>query len=307
MRTPFANELTWSKSRDNLFRECRRAYYLNHYGAWGGWDADAPEAVRELYLMKNLQTRPTWIGSAVHEVAERAIKGLRDGRAPTAEEAHQQLDRKLRRDLEDSKAGRYRRNPKRILGLQEHYYAEDGGNIDWEEAISTALGCVATFFESAAWKRLVATGGRTVRSVEDLDSFLVDGVKVWVKLDLAVDGKDGNVVIVDWKTGQHHQKEDVDLQLGIYGLYGARVWGISPDRIVAFDLNLRDGQQTTHPIDEATLAVVERYISESIREMKAPLDDAQANTASIEAFPMTEERWRCRRCRFRRACGREAE
>ena len=54
----FKNEFSWSYSRDNLFQECKREYYYNYYGSWGGWEKNkADEITRTLYVLKNLQNR----------------------------------------------------------------------------------------------------------------------------------------------------------------------------------------------------------------------------------------------------------
>ena len=44
-----ANEFSWSRSRDATFHDCRRRYFYQYYGAWGGWETTAPEEVRRLY------------------------------------------------------------------------------------------------------------------------------------------------------------------------------------------------------------------------------------------------------------------
>ena len=76
-----ANEFSWSRTRDNIFQECRRRYYLHYYGSWGGWDPGADPAVRALYVLKQLGTRQMWAGRLVHEAAERALLAMRDGHA----------------------------------------------------------------------------------------------------------------------------------------------------------------------------------------------------------------------------------
>jgi hypothetical protein len=43
---------------------------------------------------------------------------------------------------------------------------------------------------------------------------------------------------------------------------------------------------------------------ESIAGMKERLDDPVRNAASRERFPQIEDRSACRRCPFRRPCGR---
>jgi len=42
------NEFSWSRTRDNVFQECRRRYYYQYYGAWGGWDVNSDPLVRRL-------------------------------------------------------------------------------------------------------------------------------------------------------------------------------------------------------------------------------------------------------------------
>ena len=51
------NAFSWSRSRDGAFQECRRRYFYQYYGAWGGWDPTAPEETRRLYVLKQLSSR----------------------------------------------------------------------------------------------------------------------------------------------------------------------------------------------------------------------------------------------------------
>src|SRR2546427_6218994 len=75
-----ANEFSWSRSRDNTFQECRRRYFYHSYGAWGGWDAGAPEDVRRLYILKQLASRQQWAGRVVHDAIEMAFLAFAGGR-----------------------------------------------------------------------------------------------------------------------------------------------------------------------------------------------------------------------------------
>ena len=61
------NDFSWSRSRDGAFHDCRRKYYYQYYGAWGGWDPAAAPEVRRLYVLKQLQSRQQWVGRAVHD------------------------------------------------------------------------------------------------------------------------------------------------------------------------------------------------------------------------------------------------
>lgn len=307
------NEFSWSKSRDAAFQECRRAYFLAHYGSWGGWNSNAPAEVRELYRMKNLSSRPAWMGIVVHEVAERAVRSLRQGEFWPLDTALHETEQRLRTELELSQNDANRKgirpwwNGKRVKfgGLVEHYYRLPLPDDVFEESIQTALQCVKNFYQSTPFRRLQSLPPEDILSVEDLLHFYVGDVKVWVKLDLAVRGKEGGVVIVDWKTGLSHQADDIALQLGIYGLFGMQLWQLPPDQISGFDVNLRDNATRKHQIDASSLESVSTYIQDSAQAMRALLVDVEQNIATIEQFEMTEDLNTCARCRFRRACGRE--
>lgn len=307
------NEFTWSKSRDSSFRQCRRAYYLNHYGSWGGWRDDAPDDIRELYIMKNLGNRASWIGIIVHDAAERAVKSIRDGRKWPLEAALEEVRGRLEAEIEISSRGGYRANQTvpwgerriRVKGLQEHYYNMAIPDEAWRQDIERALFCIRNLYRSSPFRRLESLEPDAFLTVEDLKSFPVRGINVWVKLDLAVKGKDDKVVILDWKTGASHYQKDIELQLGIYGLFGSRQWEVEPDKIVGFDVNLRDLNTRKHEINTETLSNVEAYIEKSADDMRALLDDPEENIADIERFEMSTNPRTCARCRFRRACGRE--
>ena len=72
-RMAVTNEFSWSKTRDEMFRDCLRKYYFHYYGAWGGWDPHADERTRQLYILKNLQTRAMWAGDRVHRAIHAAL------------------------------------------------------------------------------------------------------------------------------------------------------------------------------------------------------------------------------------------
>ena len=80
-----ANEFSWSRSRDATFQDCRRKYFYQYYGAWGGWDPGAPTDVRRLYV-QDMGARDDelarWISDLMCSVplptATAVIRGLND-------------------------------------------------------------------------------------------------------------------------------------------------------------------------------------------------------------------------------------
>ena len=101
------NLFSWSKSRDEEFRECLRMYYYDRYASWGGWEAKAPEAARAAYVLKNLKNRWAWKGEIVHHQIEHLLRSLRAGHPLTPEDALERLTSSMRLDFKNSKAKRY--------------------------------------------------------------------------------------------------------------------------------------------------------------------------------------------------------
>src|SRR5213592_5008653 len=114
-----ANTFSWSRSRNNMFQECRRRYYYHYYGAWGGWDASAPLEVRRLYVLKQLASRQQWAGRVVHDAIEMALHAFAQGRDIPVEPFIADVIDRMRGDWRSSKAGHYHDTPK-STALFEH-------------------------------------------------------------------------------------------------------------------------------------------------------------------------------------------
>ena len=78
--------------------------------------------VRELYIQKNLTTRAMWLGTVVHDAAEHALKTFKHSRFVGADELVAKALSRADSDVRNSQNERYRFNPKRYPGFQEHYY-----------------------------------------------------------------------------------------------------------------------------------------------------------------------------------------
>src|SRR2546426_5726742 len=125
------NEFSWSRSRDNAFQECKRKYFYHYYGAWGGWDAAAPQEVRRLYILKQLASRQQWAGRAVHDAIEMALHAFAHGREIPVEPFIADVIERMRGEWRSSQAGRYRENPK-STALFEHEYPGELAPEAWQ-------------------------------------------------------------------------------------------------------------------------------------------------------------------------------
>ena len=139
------NLFSWSKSRDEKFRECPRQYYYHHYGSWGGWDRSAPPKAREIYILKNLKSRHMWVGEVVHHSIENALKHYQQTKELPAEVFLDQITQRMRREFRESRDKRYRETPGKVLGLYEHEYEQRVPDERWVEVHDNARRCFTNF------------------------------------------------------------------------------------------------------------------------------------------------------------------
>jgi hypothetical protein len=298
------NEFSWSKSRDGVFNACLRAYYYHYYGSWNGWRHDAPSDVRELYVMKNLQSLSTWRGSVVHDVVKSVVESLREGRPLPVEQALLSARERMRGDFDDSRTGRYRNRPNRLCGLVEHYYSKAVEGDTLRETMMAAEGCIKRLYSTNSYSIMLQLGPIGILEVEKLQSTTLSGNKVWVSPDVILRGADGRLRIVDWKTNSSASGEGTRVQLAIYGIYAAQAYHAGADQLFGVEENLQLGEQRVFPLKEWVLDETRRYVEGSIREMRALLQDTERNIALLRDFPMTDDLAMCLDCRFRRACER---
>lgn len=296
------NEFSWSKSRDDTFRACPRQYFFQYYGAWGGWSERADARTRTLYILKQLQSRQQWMGAVVHNCVRWVLTTLRKTGHPPAEElALQHLGRRLQVDFQNSGEGLYWEKPKEMCALLEHEYDDlevaDGA---WQEVFEKALRCVSAFYQSTVLRDLLDVPRDRWLELEELASFNVDGLKVWVQLDFA-HRRDDRIHIFDWKTGKSDTEATRD-QLALYVLYAATRWKTDPAHVTAVEFNLNSGELFERTAEPDLLETARQRVRDSAAAMTALLDDPALNLAREERFALTDNEKTCRRCPYRRVC-----
>jgi PD-(D/E)XK nuclease superfamily len=300
------NDFTWSKSRHEKFVGCLRAYYYQYYGSWGGWEAPAGSPVRELYVLKKLSSRWQWAGSVVHG----ALKGLLARARATGD--FKPLDHLLlatreraRSQWARSRDKSYWREASQIAGLVEHEYAEPVPGEEWKRVWDEVIeGSLRAFYGSETLDRIRRVPRQRWLTVDDLDSWTFEGVKVWVAIDFAYLDADGLVHVLDWKTGKEREVDHV--QVGIYSLYAQQKWNAAPQSVVGglVYLSTPAADRVTVAADPAALEGCREEMRRSMAAMKGRLDDVAGNVAREASFPRLDDRGACRRCAFRRPCGR---
>ncbi|HVG93250.1 MAG TPA: PD-(D/E)XK nuclease family protein [Planctomycetota bacterium] len=308
------NRLTWSKSRAEVFGHCLRKYWWTYYGAWGGWSLDAPGETREAYVLKNLHSRWTWVGDAVHASIEGILRGIaraadrreldleRGGEVDVDAEA-ERLTERMRRQYRESRDGRYRADPKRAFGLVEHEYTVPIADAEWREMNRRAVDGLRGFLGSPTFADIRASSPATWLPFEELDSFDFEGTPVWAALDFARRTPDGGAEVYDWKTGEERFEANT-LQILAYAMYVEARHAVPATRVVGRLVYVNTG--TVHEIrpTERDLDEARATMRKSVAEMRQRLQMGGGPEPSKLAFPMTDDMDKCAVCHFRRLCNR---
>jgi hypothetical protein len=285
MDVPFS----WSASRHDTFSSCRRRYYYSYYAA-----AEDEEIKR----LKRLSALPLWAGSVVHDTIEWFLK-KHDALPPPEEQ-----DALIRRVVHTGMVSDWRESEMGSLRFRlfEHEYDVPVEQEDKRIAVNTVMRSLRGFFRSDTLREALEVGRDRWLALEDLVSFHVGDVEVFLRMDLAFRDADGRVVIVDWKTGRREGRFN-EIQVAGYSLYATEQgWATSPEEI-ATELNyLQIPRAVRRSVTQKSVDHARNFIRKSAGNMKSLLLDPAENVARLEDFPMIDRPRVCRRCNFRKLC-----
>jgi hypothetical protein len=292
-------EFSWSVSRHDAFMTCKRRYFYSYYEA---------QVDPEVKRLKKLSALPLWAGSVVHETIEQVLKTHDALPSPDQQEAI------VRGAVHGDMLGQWRESEAGSPGegpagdgvlrfrLFEHEYLLPVDADDKKLVVGIVMRSLRNFFRSDTLREAFAVGRAQWLTVEDLVSFMVEGVEVRLRMDLAYRRPDGQVLIVDWKTGRAEGRFN-EVQLAGYALYAAHAgWVRSAEEIRTELAYLAVPRYVQRAVDARKLDHARAFIGKSAGNMKALLLDPLANLARLEDFPMIDRPQRCRRCNFRRLC-----
>ncbi len=186
--------------------------------------------------------------------------------------------------------------------LFEHEYEIPVEQEDKRIAVNTVMRSLKHFFKSETLQRALELGRDRWLALEDLVSFHVGDVEVFLRMDLAYRDHDARVVIVDWKTGRNEGRFN-EVQLAGYALYAAEQGWVSDPEEISTELNyLVIPKAVRRSVNRKKIEHARSFIAKSAGSMKALLLDPMENLARLEDFPMIDRPQVCRRCNFRRLC-----
>lgn len=302
MKKQLENTFSWSVSRDNVFRECPRKYYFSYYGHWGGWQDSAPSRTREIYVLKQLKNRFTWIGQVVHACISRSLQNLsRSVPLLDVDEILSITRSGMRQDFRDSRNKRYWENPRIYFGFFEHEYEADVTKEQWRESADTVDRCLLNFYESAEFDAFERTEPQNFLEVEQFSSTGLDGTEIRSRLDCAT--REGDKIVVwDWKTGRREASTGLSLQMACYAYYAKQAFRVDLSRVETRRFDLYRKKLYKEAITEKALEGMLDYIRGSIKDMHGVLEDVANNIAVEERFRKVERADTCLKCNFLRVC-----
>src|SRR3990167_6463140 len=269
------NEFSYSKSKYNMFEECKRKFYLRYFESFYGWEHNAPDRKRKAYILGKLQNRFTFPGSAVHNFCKDVLLKLKSGSPlPDIELAKKAVLNEMREDFKNSKTGGYWKVPK-SCGLFEHEYKTLVENSEWAKVREKVLKCLDNFYTMPYIQKLIKDP-KNFMEIEDLSSVMINGVKVFVQLDFSaiVNNK---LYIIDWKTGKAGTAAAKD-QLALYALYARDKWGYNHSNVITAEVNLASGEVFEYVVTQKDIDAAQKDVIEKSNEIGSMIQDRKTNT-----------------------------
>ncbi|WP_129408016.1 PD-(D/E)XK nuclease family protein [Marinitoga lauensis] len=295
-------EKSWSFSKDKLLNRCPRAYFYSKFLMWGGWELDAPERKRKAYRLTKLTTIEQYLGTLIHGYIANNITALKSEDIKTAlEYVGKEFNRaviasyKLREEWE--------RNPKNYIMFYSVYYKNRNlfeGNLGMEIK-RKAKTLLQNYYNSKTLKD-IQDGIRIIEidRENNFTSFFVDNYKIYSIVDFMYE-KNGNIYIVDWKTGK--RSVDDEFQLKLYALYAYKNYNIDLNNVYLINEYLYEGDFEERKYSKDELLEVENYIKERIEIMEHYLKDKEKNIPQDEMFfPARPSKYNCKWCNFKEIC-----
>lgn len=284
-----ARAFAWSASRHDTFATCMRKYYYSYYGI-----LDDPEVQR----LKQLSALALWAGSVVHETIEDFLRANDSVPEPAVQEAL------IRSVVHDRMLREWRQSEGGTDGFRlfEHEYEQPIEQEDKKILVGIVQRSMRNFFRSPVLKEAFKVSRKSWLSMEELISFHVGDVPVFLRMDLAFRDERDRVRIVDWKTGRGVGKFN-HLQVAGYALYAAeKGWAKDATEISTELAYLIWPKYVRKDVTQPVLDTARGFVTRSAKTMRALLHDPEQNGARIEDFPRVDKPVICRRCNFRRLC-----
>lgn len=300
-------EFAWSNSRASLFSDCQRQYYFNYYAYWKGNDEKASKLAKEVWALKKFATIPQWTGNVVHDViAESFIKFRDTGKISTIEDLFDSALDKVEQAIEDTKTGRWKtdKDAIRLFEIERDGCINPKSDAEIEKRIFASL---TSFYNSDIRPYLLGIDPKDWLSIDERNTMVISEVPVIAAADFAFRDHDGEVFIIDWKTGKE-KKDAIQQQLLVYADMAQRLWNAEPNKIRLVGVFLaEDARISQYELGNA-IEMQESFhkrMKESVEGMRRLVVDGDLNRnipVDSENFKIAKHKKSCIFCQYKDLC-----
>lgn len=318
-RSSGRNGPSWSVSRDQQLQTCERKYYFQYLAGARVNAADPMQ--KRLGMLKKLKNIRMWEGECLHWAIARFLGAVRDRHGVTTEQVLVELKGKMDREWQFSEQRRFRAQPTLIdkggLALVEHEYdsAPTGvtASVIHEQAASG-------FRKFAAWAEGAASICAKVRAADnvwieppvfgaDAPGFVLDGVQIIAKVDLAIEKNGEFFEIYDWKSGKAPAQNGScisqnELQVCVYQLWPHLSMhlplGLVSSQLVYLGAEIPEAR--THRLDEKSVPLVLLMIRNSTTLAERWEKNFENGLLHLEDLDYAGWAGACRECGFKGVC-----
>jgi len=267
----------WSVSSESTWRQCKYMFFMR-YVALSHRNLDASTR-NKLYTMKKLTSLSMLEGRIIHEMIEDMIQQTRLGRQPQTVMVADRFWAALLRYKE--KSSETITEAFNGLKIEDTFY--ELVRKDGESQIRN--------FIEIVWPRL---SNLEYLAHEEFESFVVNGIRVNVKVDYVTKSPNGKIVLTDWKTGAEKNVLEGGLQMAVYGMWASSKYNVPISEIMVELAHLRSAKSHPIKLDDKMVSTAKETIYIGASEILA--------TDSVDGFSTNPTPEKCVACPFARVC-----
>lgn len=295
-------DITWSYSKRSLFGQCQRRYYYEYFGSAVALAEVEPQhpVLRQL---KALEGRHERAGSLLHKRIARYLHLAQQGTMMSDTDFITWPLQLFQRDCDYSRADPDGTQPPAgpyppVLLLEYHYRQPDADGL-MAETLEHLQEAAQAFLSAPCFAPFREAGMREGALIEKHLSLPGLACKIGGVLDLAY-AEEGQVTIVDWKSGGSDGNGTESLQLAAYALWAQNYFQVAPEAIHIYKAFLREATLeefpvTAHLLDRARVRILQD--AERMAQVQ-PYGEA----GRVEVFTPCGHIRVCRLCPFQRVC-----
>ena len=286
---PFTPILGWSVSRYDKFEMCKRQYWYDYYAK----KYDKEVSLQKLEFLKLLTSTPLEIGNLVHDTIATQLHRLRKQTPQDIPDVLNYANYMADRAIQNK------------TFLEVYYRQQEQINPDeLKDRVGT---CLRNFFESPWYEWLTEDGvhrrNEWVIEPNDFGEVRINGMKSYCKVDFLFPAPEGNLYVLDWKTGkidrEKHRKQMTGYVVYAQDIFKATAENVRP--VVVYLGGTYDEME--HSFIQSELDDFARQIEAQTQEMYGLLENIEENIPkSKDSFPMNQRKL-CAYCNYQEFCG----